>query len=174
MNSWIPKNKITKLATTVALFSVVLYFSGLFIVFSEIKKMENTYNSTESDSYKEKKIAFIKSITETNKESIQTLQNFFIQKGDEVKFIEQIEKIAKESAVKFEISSIDVKVSQTNSFKEDVDVKVKLEGSWRDVIYFMDKLEKMPFGVSVEDVNLNINTRNDWSGSVEFIVFREK
>ena len=88
---------------------------------------------------------------------IQTLQNYFVQKDDEVKFIEQIEKIARASGVKFEMTSIDVKANQPNSFSENVNVKMKLEGFWRGVVSFIDKLEKMPFGVLVEKIDLDAN-----------------
>jgi hypothetical protein len=174
MNNWIPKNKVVKIAAASALFSILLYFIGLLIVLNQIKKVENFYNDTNSESFKEEKFWAVKSIVETNSEPIQTLRNFFIQKGDEVKFIEQIEGVAKASSIKFEISSIDVKTDQASSFEEDVDVKMNTEGSWRNIMLFLDKLEKMPFGVSIEKVNLDANVPGNWSGSVEVVIFREK
>ena len=174
MGNWIPKNKIVRFAAIAALFSMVLCFSGLFIVFREIKKVENLYNDIESESFKEKKFWVIRSIAETNKEVIQTLRGFFIQKGDEVKFIEQIEEIARGSAIKFDIISIDIKANQEDSFKEDVGVKMKMEGSWENVISFVNKLEKMPFGVLINNINLDADIPGHWSGFVEFIIFREK
>ncbi len=174
INNWIPKNRIVELATMVTVLSVVLYAVGLFVVFREIKKVENFYHNTESEFFKEKKFWAIKSIAEANKEPIQTLRNFFIQKGDEVKFIEQIEETARISAIKFEIVSIDVKANQPDPFKEDIEVKMEMEGSWRDIMHFIDKLEKMPFGALIKDINLNAKAPSDWSGSVSFIIFREK
>ena len=174
MNNWIPKNKIVMSATIMAALSVVLYFASLFIVLREIKKVENFYHDTESEFFKEKKFLAIKSIAEANKEPIQTLRNFFIQKGDEVKFIEQIEAVARRSAIKFEIVSIDAKANQPDPLKEDIEVKIGMEGSWKNIIYFIDKLKKMPFGVLIEKVNLDVNIPSQWSGLVEFIIFREK
>jgi Tfp pilus assembly protein PilO len=174
MNNWIPNNKIVKFAAITALLSIVLYFSGLFIVFNETKGIENAYHSTESDAYKENEVGAIKSITDTNKESIQILQNFFLQKGDEAKFIEQIENAAKTSGIKFETSSIDVALSGSNSFEEDVDVTINVEGSWDDTMSFVDKLGKMPFGISVDNVSLTANTPGKWTGFVELVVFRQK
>ncbi|PIR39938.1 MAG: hypothetical protein COV33_02470 [Candidatus Zambryskibacteria bacterium CG10_big_fil_rev_8_21_14_0_10_34_34] len=174
MNNWIPKNKTIMFAVALASLSIVLYFSGLFIVLREIKKIETAFYSTESDFYKEEKIRVIKSITEINKESIKELQDFFIKKGDEVKFIEQIENAARSFDVDFEIISINVKENKTVSFKEDVILKIKLEGSWKEVASFLNKLERMPFGVSIESINLEADIPGKWSGLVEFIVFREK
>jgi len=174
MDNWIPKNKIVKFAITAALFSIVLYFSGLFIIFREIKKVENFYRDTESEFSKEERISAIKSITGENKEVIQTLEDFFIQKDDEIKFIEQIEKIARSSVIKFEITSIDVKANQGDSFEEDIGVKIEIEGSWRNIVSFIDKLEKMPFGVLINNINLDANIPGNWSGFIEFFVFRKK
>ena len=174
MNNLIPKNKSVTFVIVIISLSVILYFVGLFIVLEIKKEIENSYYNTESKSSKEEKIRIIKNITETNKEPIQTLRNYFIQKSDEVEFIEQIEKLARVSGVKFDIISIDIKINQSDSFKENVDVKMKLEGSWQNIIYFVDKLEKMPFGVSIENMNLDTSTSGNWLGFIEFILFREK
>ncbi len=174
MNNWIPKNKIVKFALGLVLFSVVLYFSGLIFVSREIKKIEDTFYSTESDTYKEEEIRIIKSVVEANKELVQTFQDFFIKKGDEIKFIEEIERVARASAVDFEIASIDVIENKKDSFKEDVNLKIELKGSWQEVMSFVDKLEKMSFGVSIENIKLEANTPGNWAGIVEFIIFREQ
>jgi hypothetical protein len=139
----------------------------------EIKKIEDFYLNSESESSKEKRFTVIKSIIETNNEPIQALQDFFIQKGDEVLFIEQIEKEARNLSVKFDID-IDIKENQADPFKEDVEVKIKINGSWRNIISFIDKLEKMPFGVLIENINLDADVSGNWSGLIELIIFREK
>jgi Tfp pilus assembly protein PilO len=174
MNNWIPKTKIVRLAVAAVLLSVALYFSGLFVVLNETKKLENLYSSTESNSSRGKESLAIKSVAEANQEIIQTLRNFFIQKGDEVKFIEQIEAIAKSSNLKFVIVSIDIKEQQGTSFKEDVGVKMQIDGSWKDVASFVNKLERLSFGVSIVSMNLDASSLGRWAGSVEFIIFREK
>ena len=87
-------------------------------------KIENLYHDINSESSKEEKFWAIKSIAEANKEPVQTLRDFFIQKGDEVKFIEIIEGVAKASSVKFEIASIDVRAVKDASFKEDINSKL--------------------------------------------------
>ena len=174
MNNWIPKNKIVEFAATIALFSVILYSIGLLIVFREIKKIEDFYRNTESESSKEERFLTIKSIAEANSESIQALRDFFVRKGDEVKFIEQIEGVARASGIKFEISSIDVKANQEDLFKEDVDVKISVEGSWKDIVYLINKLEKMSFGVLINEINLDANIVGSWIGSIDLVLFREK
>jgi hypothetical protein len=174
MNNWIPKNKIVWIIIAVTSVSIVLYFVGLFMVLGEIKKIENLYRDSNSESFKEEKFWAITAIAEDNKDNIQTLRNFFIQKGDEVKFIKEIESLAKNSFIKLEIVSIDVKNGENSLLKENVNIKVKTEGSWRNNIYFIDRLKKLPFGISIEKIDLESSASNNWSGSIEFIIFREK
>jgi len=176
MENWIPKNRIIKFVITLAIFSMLLYFVSLAFLFYQTKQKTEYFNSNESASSKDERFWIIKSITETNKEPIQNLNNFFIKKGDEVSFIEQIEDAARHYGVDFEIDSIDVKTDEknTNSFKEDVSVKIKVEGSWKNINGFFDNLEKMPFGVSIEEVGLDADTPGVWSGFVDLTIFREK
>ena len=116
-----------------------------------LQEIEDYYNNTESQSGKEERARVLKSIAETNKEYIQTLREYFIQKGDEVKFIEQIEEIGKKSSIQFEINSIDVKPNQLKNFKEDITVRMDIEGSWQNIMNFTDMLEKMNFGSFLEE-----------------------
>lgn len=174
MNNWIPKNKIVRFAVGAIIVSVVIYFTSLFLIINKINKNQDFYHGMESDAFKEERFLAIKSVADINNEPIQTLKDFFIQKGDEVKFIEKIEQVAHSSAINFEIMSIDVKPDQADSFKEDVNIQIKIEGSWFNTVSFIDNLNKMPFGVIIEKVNLDTFARGKWSGLVNIIVFREK
>jgi Tfp pilus assembly protein PilO len=156
------------------LFSVCLYLTGLFIVTRETKKVENFYHDSESEFSKNDKLLAIKSITTSNKEILDELRRFFIQKGDEVKFIEQMEKVAKDSSVNFDIATIDIKQNPDDSFKEDINVKISISGSWGNLMSFLGKLERMPFGVSIKNTTLNMKNSGEWMGFVEILVFREK
>jgi Tfp pilus assembly protein PilO len=173
MNSWIPKNKIVRFSAAAAVLCTILYFCMLFFVLNDIKKIKDFYQSSESKFTKNAKIAAIKSISENNTAEIQSLRDFFVQKGDEVKFIEKIEETARNAGITFDISSISVK-NGSNSFEENVEIKVDVEGTWKSIIAFADKLEKMPFGVSVERMALDAPSPGHWSGSVNVVVFREK
>ncbi|KKR28236.1 MAG: hypothetical protein UT61_C0054G0008 [Candidatus Woesebacteria bacterium GW2011_GWA1_39_8] len=173
MKNWIPKKTFLMVSATAAVFCVVLYLASLFLVLLEIKEIEDYYNNTESQSGKEERARVLKSIAETNKEYIQTLREYFIQKGDEVKFIEQIEEIGKKSSIQFEINSIDVKPNQLKNFKEDITVRMDIEGSWQNIMNFTDMLEKMNFGILVQNISLDAKTEAKWSGTIEFIIFRE-
>lgn len=174
MNNWIPKNKIVNSSVAILLVSIGLYFVGLLIISQKTIEIKDSYRNTESESFKEEKQLALKSASLSNTEDIQTLRSFFIQKGDEVEFIKQIENIGRKAGIKFEIDSIDLKTETSDSFKEDVMIKLSINGSWESVVSFLDMLEKMPFGVSVENLNLNTDMSGSWSGTLHLILFREK
>lgn len=174
MKNWIPKKTLIVASCIGAGLSIAAYILGLFLVRSEIGKIEGYYSNSESKLGREKRVSAIKSASETYKNEISALRNFFIQKGDEVKFIEKIEEAAKTSGLKFEISALDVKPNQPKSIKEDVSVRINTEGGWQATMNFLDKIEKMNFGVSVNEVNLDAKSSGVWSGFVEFVVFRNK
>ncbi len=116
-------------------------------------------------------------MTEANKKYIETLRSFFVQKGDEVKFIEEIEKIARESGIDFQINGIDVKSNPKeakDSLKEDVAIRMNIQGSWREAMRFLEMLDKIYFGVAVQNITLDADGTGGWSGALDFIIFREK
>lgn len=174
MKNWIPPKNTFSFAIGLTVICATLYFAVFAVVFMEISKIENAYNDTESGSRKNEKAEALRLIAETNKDNIQILRNFLIQKEDDVEFIKQIEETGRKSGILFEIKSIDVPPNQKDVFKEDVRIKMNIEGSWEDVMGFVDTLEKMPFGVSIQSINLDVRTSGKWSGIIDFVIFRSK
>ncbi|NLE07267.1 MAG: type 4a pilus biogenesis protein PilO [Parcubacteria group bacterium] len=175
MNSWIPKNIIVKLTVGMVVLSVLLYLTSLFFVTRQTKKVENLYVDMKSKSFESEKIQAIKSTLGSYNSNLQILRDFFVKKGDEVKFIEEIERVAKDADVKFEISAINVKSGDEQSLNDDIDVRMEIEGPWNDVIKTIDNLERLPFGVLVDNLNINtVGGEGYWSGSISFRVFKEK
>ena len=173
MKKWIPNSKAIQFVALIAAVSVLLYAGSLFVVLREIKKIENLNKEMNAVILKKEQSEAIKTIIETNKEDIRHLRDFYVQKGDEIQFIEHIEGVAKKSGILFEINSIDVKASQTNSFKEDIVVKISIAGWWNNIIMFADMIEKMPFGALVQNISLNTEEKK-WTGQVEFLIYKEK
>ena len=51
---------------------------------------------------------------------------------------------------------------------------MNISGSWANLIGFLDMLNKMSFGVSIQNLDLDVNSWGGWGGSINFIIFREK
>jgi len=139
---------------------------------SQSKSVKDLYQNSESKSSNEGKYLALKSLAEANKDDIAALRNFLIQKGDEVKFIEAIEEMATSSGIVYEITSIDVKPQ--NGFKEDISVRMNVDGSWQRIMSFIDKLEKTSFGITVQSLNVDHLLDKGWNGVIEFTIYREK
>lgn len=174
MKNWIPNNNISKLAISIMVLCILLYLAGFFMVYKQTKEIEKIYKDSESGASK-KALAFsLKSAYEANKNSIQFLRNFFVQKGDEVDFINEIETLGQKFSVKFELNSIDVGRENKDPFKEDIVIKINIEGGWTNIMSFLDGLEKTYFGVLINNLSLDLKDKGVWTGFVEVIIFREK
>ncbi len=173
MQNWIPKKNTLVSVVLLATLSFLLYTVCLIIVFWQIRKIETYYQNTESKSSVEEKIRALKIAITNNQENIEMVRKFFVQKGDEVTFIERLETLGDDVGLEFEIASIDVKSNQAKNLKEDVTVRVGVDGSWENIMKFVDGLEKMPFGVMIQNLNIDTKSATGWSGFVELIVFRE-
>lgn len=173
MNSWIPKKNIVRVTMIIAGLITLAYFVCLLVLFNKAREINTAHQDINSDSFKQEKFEAIKNIISNNTDSIQNVENFFVKKGDEVKFIEQIESLAGKFDLNFEMSSIEANIDPGN-LKEDIEMNIKISGSWSNVMKFINNLKKMPFGVSISQVNLDAERIGSWSGSLKAIVFREK
>lgn len=174
MKNWIPNKKIIKTVIGLAVLSFLVYTVALFVVLGQMRQVEQIYTDSESESSKEERSWAIRSLVEDNKENVDILRNFFIRRGDEVGFIKAIEEMGRRSAVNFEISSIDVRTKEIDTIKEDVFVKINVEGSWNSIMSFIDRLEKASFGLEVQNVTLDAKSAGVWGGFIELSIFREK
>lgn len=173
MKNWIPKKSLVIVSSAFSLGFFLFYFISSIYVFWQINKIESYYSDTESRSGREERAMAIRLFSENNKEQINTIRSFFIKEGEEANFIENIEVAATKSGVKFDIAEINIQNSENQNFKENVEVNMKVEGDWSSIMSFIDSLEKMPFGTYVYDVGLD-KGNSVWSGTINFLVFREK
>jgi len=176
MDNWTPHKKILKFSIFFSIFSILLYFLGLFFIYHHIQNKQSFEYGNESQSSKEERFWTIKSIVENNKDSIKILNDFFVSKSDEVGFIKKIEETAKNSEIDFEITSIDVKndTVNPNPIKEDMSIQIKFKGSWNNIMTFVNKLEKLNFGVSISGLNIDLDENGNWAGNASLLVFKEK
>lgn len=174
MHHLVPKKNLLLFSVSTTLVAILIYFTSQYIVQKEMDKVKNAHEDVESVLYKKERINALEVLVANNQDQINTLREFFIQKGDEVRFIEHIESIAKESGVDFEIGTIDFKQDDLSSITEDVLVKVDLRGDWKSLTMFVDKLEKSYFGVLISEVDINSSSPGNWFGRVTFKLYREK
>lgn len=174
MKDWIPKNKKVRVAAVFAIGAFVLYTIIFIAVWSGIKRAEDFYQDSESEVAKNEKLVVVKNMVDSNKESLQSIDTFFIGTGGEVLAIEQIEEVARDFGISFAIDSINENKQEENEFIERLQVEAKVSGSWSGIVSFLHRLERMSFGVLLSEVNLSDEAEGGWVGSLEFDIFRFK
>ncbi len=171
MNSWVPKTNILVIACSFLAVSLLVYTFSLSVINRKISSIELAYSNTANTLATEEESRLIKNIADQNFESIDFVNKYFVQKGDEVGFIEDVENLAKSLGIKFNIVSITPVRPLEGSESTEISIKMNVEGSWSGAVRFLDKLEKMPFGVMVQNFNLDKSGGSSWTGSIDFIVF---
>lgn len=174
MKDWIPKNKKVRIAAIFAIGAFILYTVIFITVWLGVKRAEDFYQNSESEVAKNEKLVVVKNIVESNKESLQSIDTFFIGTGGEVLAIEQIEEVARDFGISFTIDSINEPKQEENEFIEKLQVDTKVSGPWSNIVSFLHRLERMPFGVLISDVNLSDEAEGGWAGSIKFDIFRFK
>jgi Tfp pilus assembly protein PilO len=168
------QNKSLKFSAVFASLCLLAYILGLLFMWVRIKNIEESYRNVETDLSKEQKALSIRSSVEKSSESIDKIRGFFVSKNDNLKFIEEIEKVARNSGIEFEIVSIDPKPNQEGSFKEDLEVKMKATGSWGNLGALLAKIEKMPFLVLVTKSDFILDEPGIWTANLHFEIYKEK
>jgi len=174
MNYWLPKKKTLVFSLVVVVASLAVYLASLYFVNAKITEIEKAYSEAESIIAEDENSRAIIHIADENASEIQALRDFFVAPGDEVGFIEEIEAVAKSSGLSFEITSINQDKVSTDPVKEDIKVRIGVEGSWQSVLIFIRELEIMPFIAVITNTSLDAKGENVWSGFIELVVFREK
>jgi len=174
MSELIPKKNKFLFALALATFGLLVYLAGLFIVQGKIGEIETLYKDTESDVFKEERVRVLTKEALEHADDIELVRSFFVKPGDELHFIETIEELGKETGVSFDLGSIGgEKVEQSNPTKEDLNIRIEVEGSWANIVSFSHGLERLSFGSEIKSMELNADGSR-WSGFINLVVFKEK
>lgn len=172
MNSWIPNKKIIVASSLTLFVCIVVYISFFILLKRKVHSIEVAYSNTASILSLEEQARVNRFIALENKDNIDFINQYFIERGDEVLFIEDIEKYARSLNLKFDIVSISpVKPTSSEVAIKETLVKMNLEGSWQNLIVFLDGLYKLPFGVSVQNFGFDKASNGIWGLTIEFVVF---
>jgi Tfp pilus assembly protein PilO len=173
MNHWLPNKKIITMSIMVAAMGFVAYLAGIYVVGIKIGDIEEAHISKESFSTEERKREALEKIVEQHKSSIETLRSILIESGNEVGFIETIEKTGKDSGATFNISSINQGRLEEGAKKEDLILKIEAEGSWQQILNLTRNIESLPFGALITELNLDATSSGIWTARIGLVVFRE-
>ncbi len=120
---------------------------------------------------------------------IEKVNSYFIGKDDVVKFIENIEREAREGGVGLAIRSVETETfgskdgekTVVDKTKETMRLKLEATGTWRNTTRFITFLEHLPYKVTVVEIGLSKTTEIEkgsklpiWRARIELTVPKHK
>lgn len=116
-----------------------------------------------ADKQKNDALQAIKMSLSDNKDFISQIDSFFIAPDGVVGFITFLETLGKDSGVAIAIGSVDVNPDSKdpNDFKESLNLKLEIEGTWQNVLYFLSRLENLPYQVQFDTAAVSLQGASD-------------
>lgn len=149
----------------------LLFIGVISFLFSKINAFEEaTYNSYKYTTNSDKVFKLKKEIGDLESE-IVSLNNFFIQPGEEAYLLEKIESLAEARDVKLETESVFDGKTPKDGFLP-LQVGIRFSGEWSKVSSFVRDLENMPLALEISNINLNTNSEGLWSGTASLNIYK--
>lgn len=152
------QNKIYLIYSLFILLCLVIVIFAIWPIFSNLKHNSWQIVSIKNDKFSnEQQISVLKGFLENEKkyeDSFEKVQSFLIDSKNPVLLIEFIEKLAKESGIKINISIT------SSSFKTSADkwnsiiLQINSWGSFSGQMNFLNKIENMPYLSFVQSMKL--------------------
>ena len=140
---------------------IIFVFCFLYyIIYNDIKlKNKHTSELQNSISHRLKQDQYMSSVKMdvfNANSDIEKISNSIVSQDGDVVFIELLENIAKNNGLVLTISSL--AVDDTNSLSTStmttLDIRAKLNGSWKGTYLFLSELESLPYNIRVDRFSL--------------------
>ena len=152
------KQKIKIDIVVFSLFLVLIIFLAIVPLSSQLKKdSKNLATKKSALIFLENQIKALNDFQNSSskyQEKISKLNSSFVSKEAPIEFIEFLEKEAKKQGLKISLSSNMTPVEQKEN-SLTVGFGATLTGDFPDVLVFLQKMEKSPWLIKVEQVNIN-------------------
>ena len=174
----------TQFKKNVVFLSVMFFILGFgiyFLFFNILDKNKNTsylMGQINLQTNRKENIASLNKLIAENDSQLTKLSNSIVEKGGEVGFIENLEKLAHDNGLTVEISSLSV-VDSANHQMENLTIKGQAVGNWLDSYKFLRKLESMQYKIKLDKFDLNLfsglgKKLPDWQSNFQIEVLEYK
>ena len=107
------------------------------------------------------------------------INNSIVQKNEDIKFIEDIERIARNNGVDIKIDDLSFRDNLSVKLSEFtmLNARVTIDGSWNGIYSFLFELESLPFKIKIDKfvfIHGDIEASNKWQGVFEIGVLKYK
>ena len=134
-----------------------------YFIFTDIKNRSNhtiaLKNDLDVQTEKQQHLSSMEQIINNTDSNIAVVESSIVQKGEDVKFIENLETMAKNNRLSINIKSLSLSKPATVVSKDLVvlSIDMDLTGSWTDMYSFLQQLELMPIKVKINTASLSDN-----------------
>ncbi len=155
-----------KIFLSLVVINVIVFGLYAFLFWKVIDRSQTTATllaEERSDRQKNDALQAIKVSLTENKDFISQIDSFFISPDGVVGFITFLEKLGKDSGVKINIGSVAVNPDSKDpkDFKENLKLKLEIEGTWQNVVYFLSRLENLPYRVQFDTATISLQGVSD-------------
>ncbi len=135
----------------------IVAVAGCFFMFYIISETNGKISAmtSEVDFYleQEETVSSLDSLLKDVSLQAEKMTSYFVSSDGIVDFIEEVENLASENDLSFDVSSVEISPG-SDDFVETLIVKVDARGSWEDMYYFLAALEYLPFKLNIKTINL--------------------
>jgi hypothetical protein len=114
-------------------------------------------------------------------EQVQAISAYAINSDAGVPFIDQVQATGKRMGLETTISSVDTKQFTNKAGLEYLTMRIKARGDWSRVWSFLKYIENLPYGLSIDAVDVSFVTLQDkpktestWEGTFDIKVLKKK
>lgn len=155
-----------KIFLSLVVINVIVFGLYAFLFWKVIDRSQTTATlmaEETADRQKNDALQAIKQSLNENKDFISQIDSFFVAPDGVVSFITFLEKLGSDSGVKINIGSVAVNPDSKdpNDFKENLSLKLEIEGTWQNVVYFLSRLENLPYRVQFDSATVSLQGVSD-------------
>lgn len=159
----------------------VVFWWSVSAFFLEIKKVNRSIslleNTIEVELEREKVLESVKNVILDTAAERSKLDTYFVSSKNAVDFITLLEELARGSTVKLSISSFKEEKAKPGDINGLIEISLKAEGEWRNILNFMSLLETLPYKSDLTETIFGVNfitaagskesARSVWNGSLQ-------
>ena len=147
--------------------------AGYYFLFKDIERqtkeagsLTDTIDLGES---KNSRLSSLRAVVKDTETKRQQISGYLLPTESQIQFIENIENLAKKSGLEVKTNNIanaDSGVENVKYFK----IQIQTQGSWNNVMYFLNQLENMPYDIRVSSFSNNKDAKSLWTANFDISV----
>lgn len=159
-------SKVKKIFITTAILAILSFLIYGFLFWDiriKNQKISTLSQQEESDIKKDNSLRGIRDSLESNKIELEALNSYFLRPDGIVDFIEFLEDLGEKSGIALTIGGVSTELDPKvkDDFKEILRLRLETSGSWNEIFYFLNALERLPYAIRVDNFSVGLMSASD-------------